>query len=675
MELGSTVKRRYFAYGASESLLELAVKLRKAEVRVNGQTLQQAVPPSSVLPGVSSTVGRGRFQFIARRNYVLENFPTSEHSNSSNMDVTTDSVPAVVATNRFSADDEPTVAQEEIAVVSMNQRPKKLSLPNRTGPSLWPCLSSIKSSFDVEHVRFLERNQNYYSNYDESDIAEDYVELLSVNDFEVIIDSAVDVLLQSHTSQQSYSNKNESYVPAAVSVTPLSIPPQSVPPLSLPPLPRNSDMDASLPLETNNISSVSTISQPAVVSKRYAAAVANPRRFKCGLCPYSTNNRSHVRRHHISVHSDARPFRCYVCGKEFARCENAKVHMVSRHPTVPYSIDRLRNNLFYKHENRIPQPTEQNSLPQTNTQSSIMPEQKTAFQLQQDVGSSGIAPQWPTDPKDAEMKTSGLERQTIPPWLTVPKSELSINPNLPVLGNQLLPGIPQGVFPAPANTMLNIQSFLGSVNPIKQELNPPANMKTSGCPVSDRHVCLYCQFMCQSAAELANHIATSHATLNPAFHAAPNASSNPGYVVLQTAAPIFLFPYSSNSALPNKSPAGPGYHPILPKLPVGSDECATPSEASAGQHLSFEANAETASVGHSSTSVPASEQSESPSMTSANLEGKSERSQRQRQLKTFYCTRCPDRAPFRYEKSFEKHLRQHSIEDRSRVQKIASKVA
>jgi len=671
-----TVKRRYVVSGVNQSLLELALKLRAAEVRVNGRTLQSTVPPHNISAGISSTVDGGRFQFIARGNRVLENFAPSEYINSG----TTDSVLEVETVRRFCADDEPDAVQDEIESVSVNTYSNKLSLPNRIGPSLWPFLSSIKASADIEHVKYLEKNQQLYSNYGKSEIAGDYVEPLSEGDFKIIIDSAIDAVLQTRESNivhLSRSSRNES----SASLASAASAPVSVAPLSM-----NTGIDGPM-FEIDSITSMPT--QPAVVSKRYAAAVANPRRFQCGLCPYSTNNRSHVRRHHISVHSDARPYRCYVCGKEFARCENAKVHMVSRHPDVPYDVDRLRNNVFFNQNNSLPPtPTNMDSAPSTSTQSPNTPCSQPAFQLQQDIGGSGISTQWPSDPLDTELKRVQLEHHAVPPWLNFPKIEPKPEQNLPVFGhgntaNHLMEGIPCGMFQAQANTVMNIQSVLGSFTPIKQEVTSLADTN----PVSDHQICLYCQVVCQNATELAKHIATNHSALNPALHAAPN--PNPGYVVLQTAAPIFLFPYGSDAMLQNRRL---GYHPILPKLPIFADESRNQNETLAEQHSSSVAagtsqsqgsaqnvpSAKAASTGCSSTSMialstPDRAQELQATSTPASSEGKRER---KRQFKTFYCSRCPDRAPFRYEKSFEKHLKQHRFEDRSRkAQKIASKVA
>lgn len=689
MELGTAIKRRYFACGVNQSLLELAHKLREAEVRVNGRTLHAAVPPCSVSAGISSTVDGGRFQFIARGNYMLQNLTSSNYINSSIATITADSVRKDAETKRFCADDELEVMPEEIGEVLTNTHSKKLTLPDRIGPSLWPFLSSIKASVDAEHVRFLEKNQQFYSNYDRSRITQDYVEPLSDGDFQIIIDNAIDAVLytrESHVSHQSRSSKNEPPVSAAVSV-PVAVEQLS---MNIAPLSMNTEIDApSTTFEADNIPPMPLPlpTQPAVISKRYAAAVANPRRFQCGLCPYSTNNRSHVRRHHISVHSDARPYRCYVCGKEFARCENAKVHMISRHPDVPYNVDRLRNSMFFKDDNNLPQNLPNMDLePSSSSQSSNVPCPNTSFQLQQDVGNTEVSSQWPTDSLDAELKRARLEhQQTIPPWLTFPKIEPKPEQSLPMfghgnMGNPLLESIPHGMFQAQANTMMNIQSVFGSVNTVKQEPGSHADANL----VSNHNVCLYCQCVYPNAAELAKHIAINHSSLSPAIHATP--ASNPGYVVLQTAAPIFLFPYGSDAMLPNRSP---GYHPILPKLPGLSDESRNQNEAAMVQHMSSvpagtrrspqnvsnakKPSASSSSASMISLSTPEKvQESESPS-TPASSEGKRER---KRQFKTFYCSRCPDRAPFRYEKSFKKHLKQHHFEDRSRkAQKIASKVA
>jgi len=683
MEVRSAAKRRYFAYGVNESLLELAMKLREAELRVNGRSLQTAVPPCNTLSGISSTLDGGRFQFIARRNHVMGNFPTAKHSNSSNAVVATCSETEVVIPDRFCTSASFSSAQEPEHVVEVptNSPPKKLSLPNRNGPSLWPILSSVKSSGDAEHVKFLDKNHHFYSVYRKSRIIEGYTEDLSESDFEIVIDNAIDALLQTREPpilQQSKVSKSE--VCASAAVSPMLLPMNTA------------DVDEHLEQSAFDADDTSAVLPQPVVSKRYAAAIANPRRFRCELCPYSTNNRSHVRRHHLSVHSDARPYRCYVCGKEFARCENAKVHMVSRHPTVPYSVDRLRSNVFVEPTiNVLPDTVKKNSTPSTSTDSSSS---STAVQSQQDVGKCGTSSQRPSDPLAADLDRARLERpqtisrQSVSSWMNFPKIEPKPDPSLPVLGqgstgNQMLESIPQSMFQAQTNAVLNVQPLFGPVCPPQQEPPNSLDIKPAIFPVADRHVCLYCQFVCQSAAELAAHIASSHTALGPALHATP--ISNPGYVVLQTAAPIFLFP-PANPVLPSISQVDLGYTPILPKRP-NLDDYKSPNETSAAQKQSSTAaesmpiiyrspydvpNTKAASIACSSTSTPARVLESQYAATQASSEVRRER---RRQFKTFYCSRCPDRAPFRYEKSYEKHVMQHRLEDRSaNLQKIASKV-
>lgn len=609
-------KRCNFVRRVNQSLLELAHKLRQAEVRVNGRALQAAVPPKRVSTAISSTVDRGRFQFIARRNDKLEDFTSAEYIENSDAAINADSAEEFDTANGFCTDD---------ALEPVNTPSKKLLLPDRDGPSLWPFLSSIKASADIEHARFLAKNQRFYSNYNRSRIAEGYVEPLSETDFGIIIDSAIDAVLQPHesrVSQQSYSSRNEPSVSAPISA-------------ATEPLIMNTNVEVLPTLETDHVTT--TPNEPAIVTKPYAATVANPRRFRCALCPYTTSNRSHVRRHHISVHSDARPYRCYVCSKEFARCENAKVHMVSRHPEVPYDMNRLRNSVFYQSDSSVPpEPTEITCVSPVTTRAS---DPKTVFQLQQNVAGCDMSAQLPSDTLEVELQRARLP-QAIPPGLVFPKIEPKLDQSLPMFGHgQSLGGIPYNMLPANTNAVSNVLSLLAS-NTIKQEF---AATKTVGYPSTDRHVCLYCQFVFQSAPELANHIATAHSSFSSAFHAAP--MPNPGYVVLQTAAPIFLFPSGADSAVPNRSQVGQGYHPILPKL-SGQSEESTPQKA---------------------------QESQSSPKTATSSECKRER---KRQFKTFYCTRCPERAPFRYEKSFEKHLKQHRYDDRAqKAQKLASKVA
>ena len=73
-----------------------------------------------------------------------------------------------------------------------------------------------------------------------------------------------------------------------------------------------------------------------------------PRKHKCDKCTYSTDNRSHLRRHISSVHCTVKQFSCYICDKEFSRQEKAKIHIVRVHPEVEYDKDKIRKGDLIK---------------------------------------------------------------------------------------------------------------------------------------------------------------------------------------------------------------------------------------------------------------------------------------------------------------------------------------
>ncbi len=70
-----------------------------------------------------------------------------------------------------------------------------------------------------------------------------------------------------------------------------------------------------------------------------------PRKHKCESCDYQTDNRSHLRRHVISVHSTCKPYLCYVCGKEFTRTEKIKSHFIKMHPNVDYNSAMIKKSV------------------------------------------------------------------------------------------------------------------------------------------------------------------------------------------------------------------------------------------------------------------------------------------------------------------------------------------
>ena len=65
-------------------------------------------------------------------------------------------------------------------------------------------------------------------------------------------------------------------------------------------------------------------------------------RHQCQQCTYSTNNLHHMRRHCASVHTEMKPYQCYVCNQEFTRSEKVREHFVSFHPDVAYDAKLVR---------------------------------------------------------------------------------------------------------------------------------------------------------------------------------------------------------------------------------------------------------------------------------------------------------------------------------------------
>lgn len=62
------------------------------------------------------------------------------------------------------------------------------------------------------------------------------------------------------------------------------------------------------------------------------------KRFKCNLCPYSTNITTHIKNHSL-VHSGERPFKCQVCSRGFTQLHVLKTHMLLHTGEKPYLCD------------------------------------------------------------------------------------------------------------------------------------------------------------------------------------------------------------------------------------------------------------------------------------------------------------------------------------------------
>lgn len=59
------------------------------------------------------------------------------------------------------------------------------------------------------------------------------------------------------------------------------------------------------------------------------------KRFKCNLCPYSTNIKSNIKTHSF-VHSGERPYKCKVCDKGFTQSQSLKRHMLLHTGEKPF---------------------------------------------------------------------------------------------------------------------------------------------------------------------------------------------------------------------------------------------------------------------------------------------------------------------------------------------------
>jgi len=67
-----------------------------------------------------------------------------------------------------------------------------------------------------------------------------------------------------------------------------------------------------------------------------------PPRHHCQQCTYSTNSLHHMRRHCATIHTEMKPYQCYVCNLEFTRSEKIREHFVSFHPDIAYDAKLVR---------------------------------------------------------------------------------------------------------------------------------------------------------------------------------------------------------------------------------------------------------------------------------------------------------------------------------------------
>jgi hypothetical protein len=776
-------RRHWLACCTSESLLDLASKLRHAEKRVNGKVTHAAAPPHDVDPGVYSCIDHGKFRYIFKstkrkmdigfKGHTINGVRQSvekpvaklverpkekplekpvdkpveipnQTDNSTQLPVLTSSEEKnhtvqlmrtiTEAVNAPAKDIEVPVADGHIGKLNdvfdaveltsmseqldssgvMGQEPlvlKKLTELDRSGPSLWPFLSSVKTSVDAEHVKFLDKNRDFLSSYGEMSTLLDYTKPLTVDDVKIILDNAVEVALQTRKARflsrlsNGWNSVNSS--PQKLNKTCATV-----------------AIVDSVRTDTSSGPIASMPAAPVVVSKRYAAAIANPRRFKCNLCPYSTNNRSHVRRHHISVHSDARPYRCYVCGKEFARSENAKVHIQSRHVGVPYDSEKIKS----KHYQMLSGANETAVTSQdTETPLAVSPIPTSASEI------ATVIKIEPIDESPAKKSRVDVHNSLVDAAATATASPLA---------NGLL-------FSSVLSLLANGTTNGSLANSEGGNLNRWSE---------DRRPCPHCRYPCHDAADLLRHLATSHGeaniglpvpklNANGAFGTAfPQLNTNPAVTdnclgtisaLHALRAPMNVVVNDSNSHLnsiaalsalapslnsiaafppcaplinsvsafgacpPNINSVTPLYAGVQQlnasvapafsyvflnsvtqppcSLPVAvANELLSDASKAASQHfrpiLPKVENAPELQVSvvpppppppplpkiqiPVEKPAPTSQASPSAPVTQPVAAHRPPRS-----FKTFFCDRCPDRAPFRYRKSFDKHLAQHRVTD------------
>lgn len=75
-----------------------------------------------------------------------------------------------------------------------------------------------------------------------------------------------------------------------------------------------------------------------ILHRRTHCEDATLKRFKCGICPYSTNSTYNLNRHSL-VHSGERPHTCDMCSQVFSLQHMLKRHWVMHTGEKPYSCD------------------------------------------------------------------------------------------------------------------------------------------------------------------------------------------------------------------------------------------------------------------------------------------------------------------------------------------------
>lgn len=67
------------------------------------------------------------------------------------------------------------------------------------------------------------------------------------------------------------------------------------------------------------------------------------KRYNCTNCHYASDRRDLFKRHE-NIHSEDKPFQCYVCLKTFSRADHVKKHFLRMHRGLNYDIGRTKRS-------------------------------------------------------------------------------------------------------------------------------------------------------------------------------------------------------------------------------------------------------------------------------------------------------------------------------------------
>ena len=151
-------------------------------------------------------------------------------------------------------------------------------------------------------------------------------------------------------SQTSTSSSSSHLIPVPITFIPVQTGTSSIPPQALQPTQKPTQKPSPKPTNANVTAAVQQLesrkeangtSSPAT-SNNSSSSGSNVNLKSCPYCDYKTNNGSHLCRHIVTLHSELKPYQCYVCEEAFVRVEKCKFHMEKQHPTVPYDAKKIK---------------------------------------------------------------------------------------------------------------------------------------------------------------------------------------------------------------------------------------------------------------------------------------------------------------------------------------------